>query len=312
MFGACLIAVFLFLAIFLLWPVLVYFVFRVFLCKRDDLKKAGEWTIITGATDGIGRAFAELLAKEGLNVFLISRTEAKLLAVAADLEKDYNVKTKIFVADFARENFSYDQLQSEIEGLSSISCLINNVGLSYPYPDALSTSPFLTPSFCQEVITVNVTALTKLTRIILPKMINDPLPVHGVHRYVINMGSLSGLLTIPYLTVYGATKAYICSFTKAMAVELKDTCVRVQMFAPSFVSTKMSGIKCASIGVPSAETYVNSALSMIGVEVIGAGYFAHALIWQFSYLIPSRLFSSYMTKRMLRARERHLRKQKAN
>ncbi|MTV29282.1 SDR family NAD(P)-dependent oxidoreductase, partial [Nitriliruptoraceae bacterium ZYF776] len=120
----------------------------------------------------------------------------------------------------------------------------------------------------------------------------------------------SGLLTTPYLTVYGATKAYIYSFTKAMAVELRDTCVRVQMFAPSFVSTKMSGIKRTSVGVPSAETYAESALSMIGVETIGAGYLAHALIWQFSCLIPSRLFSSYMAKRMLRARERHFLKKK--
>ncbi|KAH9281395.1 Very-long-chain 3-oxoacyl-CoA reductase [Echinococcus granulosus] len=312
MLCACLAAAFVFLVIYLLWPVLVYFVFRIFLCKRGDLKKAGEWAIVTGATDGIGKAFAELLAKEGLNIFLISRTEAKLLAVAAELEKKYNVKTRIFVADFAKENFSYDQLQSEIEGLSSISCLFNNVGISYVYPDALHSSPFLTPSFCQDIVTINVTTLTKLTRLILPKMISDPLPVHGVRRYVINMGSLSGLLTTPYLTVYGATKAYICSFTKALAVELRDTRVRVQMFAPSFVSTKMSGIKRTSIWVPSAETYANSALSMIGVETIGCGYFIHALIWQFLCLVPSCQLSSYMAKRMLSARERHLRKQKTN
>ncbi|VDM33785.1 unnamed protein product [Hydatigera taeniaeformis] len=300
MFGVLLAVVLLPLAIFLLWPVLVYFVFRMFLCKRGDLKKAGEWAIITGATDGIGRAFAEFLAKEGLNIFLISRTEAKLVAAAGELEKDYNVKTKIFV------DFSYDQFHSEIEELSSISCFINNAGLSYPYPDALHSSPFLTPSF------FNITVLTKLTRIVLPKMVNDPMPPPGVHRYLINVGSLSGLLTIPYLTVYGATKAYVHSFTEALAVELEGTCVRVQMFAPSFVSTKMSGIKRASITVPSAKTYANSALSMIGVETVSTGYFVHALIWQFSRLIPSRIFSSYMAKRTLCARERHLRKQKTN
>ncbi len=92
------------LVLHLLWPILLYFVLRIFLSKRGDLKKAGEWAIITGATDGIGKAFAEQLAKDGLNIMLISRTQEKLQAVAKALETEYNVKTKIFVADCAKVN----------------------------------------------------------------------------------------------------------------------------------------------------------------------------------------------------------------
>ena len=87
---------------FIIWPLMVYFVFRKYLCKRDELKAAGEWAIVTGPSEGIGRAFAELLSKEGLNVFLIGLKNSGLEAVAADLEKKYNVETKIFFADLVK------------------------------------------------------------------------------------------------------------------------------------------------------------------------------------------------------------------
>lgn len=88
--------------LYVIWPVLVYFVFRIFLSKSGDLLKAGEWAVITGATDGIGKAFAELLAKKGLNIFLISRSTDKLQTVASEIEDKYKVKTKTFAADFGQ------------------------------------------------------------------------------------------------------------------------------------------------------------------------------------------------------------------
>lgn len=73
---------------------------RRFLSKRKELKLAGDWAVITGSTDGIGKAFAEELAGDGLNIFLISRNAEKLALVAQDLERVYKVRTKVFVADF--------------------------------------------------------------------------------------------------------------------------------------------------------------------------------------------------------------------
>ncbi|KAM7536663.1 hypothetical protein Aperf_G00000088676 [Anoplocephala perfoliata] len=313
MVGILLVAVLVPIMLYAIWPVLVFFVFRLFFSKSGDLTKAGEWAVITGATDGIGKAFAKLLAKKGLNIFLVSRSKDKLESVASEIEKEYKVKTKIFVADFGLGDFPYSQLVSEIESLSSVSCLINNVGLSYTHPDALATSQFLTPEFIEKMIRINVITLTTLTRLILPKLINDPLPVQGVNRYVINMSSLSGILPVPYLTVYGATKAYVVSLTRGLATELRDTCVRVQAFAPSFVATNMSGIKRTSLSVPSAETFVESAFSMIGVETIGTGYFRHELDWYLFGWFPASLASNLIGQRMLKSRERFLRrKQKAN
>ena len=98
---------FLYFILYLLWPCFVYLMFRQCLCKRKNLKKAGEWAIVTGSTSGIGRAFAEILAKEGLNIFLISRDVTKLEKVAGELENIYKVKTRIFVADLAKVCSNY-------------------------------------------------------------------------------------------------------------------------------------------------------------------------------------------------------------
>ena len=97
-----LLAVTLCLIIYLAWPYLLYFKLRKFMCKRGDLKKAGERAIVTGPSEGIGRAFAELLAKEGLNVFLLGLGNSGLEEIASDLENKYNVQTKIFIADLIK------------------------------------------------------------------------------------------------------------------------------------------------------------------------------------------------------------------
>ncbi|KAM7536482.1 hypothetical protein Aperf_G00000088707 [Anoplocephala perfoliata] len=285
MTGLLLVFVLVLFVLYAIWPILVFFVLRLFLSRENDLTKAGEWAVITGATAGIGKAFAELLARKGLNIFLFSLSEDELKPVASEIEKKYKVKTKIFAADFGEDNFPYERLVSEVEGLSSISCLINNVGQMYLYPDDFATSQFLTPEFIEKIIRINVITLTTLTRLILPKMINDPLPVRGVNRFVINMGSISGIITTPYLAVYAATKAYVISLTRSLACELRDTCVRVQAFTPSAVATEMSKIKRTSLSIPSAETFVKSALSMIGVETIDFKF-------SFFFIKPARYFKS--------------------
>ncbi|VDP50560.1 unnamed protein product [Schistosoma margrebowiei] len=70
--------------------------------KRKLLKQAGEWAIVTGATDGIGKVYAEELANDGLKIMLISRNEEKLLNVANEIERNYHVETRIVTADFTK------------------------------------------------------------------------------------------------------------------------------------------------------------------------------------------------------------------
>lgn len=90
--------------LYLIWPFFVYFFFFIFLSKSQQLKKAGEWAIVTGASEGIGKAFAEQLAKRKLNILLISLPEDKLEIAAEEIAKKYNVLTKTFAGDFSNVN----------------------------------------------------------------------------------------------------------------------------------------------------------------------------------------------------------------
>lgn len=89
-----------------MWPLVkilsAYTIGVTLFSKRKGLKKAGEWAIVTGATDGIGKAYANELARDGLNIMLISRNSEKLDAVASQIREAYNVKTKVVQCDFTR------------------------------------------------------------------------------------------------------------------------------------------------------------------------------------------------------------------
>lgn len=149
--------------------------------------------------------------------------------------------------------------------------------------------------------------MTKLTRMVLPKMITDPLPVKGAKRFIINISSISGVITFPYISVYGATKAYVASFTRSLAIELKETCVRVQAYTPSLIATSMTGFK-PTAGIPSPTIFVKSALTMLGVQTICSGYFLHAMRQHILGILPRCMISPRLGRRMLRARDNHLKK----
>ncbi|VDL94950.1 unnamed protein product [Schistocephalus solidus] len=294
---------------YFLHPFLTYFILRCSLSKRADLKKAGDWAIVTGATDGIGKAFAHELARDGMNVFLISRSTEKLMKVANEIQSLFKVETKIFTADFTTAEF-YENLKHKIEELPSVSILINNVGVSYSHPDALATCEDLTLEKLQNMIVCNVTSTTCMTRITLPKMLNSP-PPHGIHRYIVNIASQSGCFPTPYLSVYAGTKAYIINFTASLAGELAGSCVKVQTISPGFVTTAMSGIKRPSFFAPSPSNFAASALSMLGVASESCGYFAHDLFLNFVLALPAWLRSVTFARSMLKTRDRYYKRQKS-
>ncbi|KAA3670671.1 uncharacterized protein DEA37_0008091 [Paragonimus westermani] len=114
-----------FLIFLLLWKILlpllrVFWIFTVgkrLFSRRRLLKDAGEWAIVTGSTDGIGKAYAYELAKDGLNVMLISRNQNKLDAVAQELESAFNVKTKVVVCDFTKDAGEWAIVTGSTDGI---------------------------------------------------------------------------------------------------------------------------------------------------------------------------------------------------
>lgn len=90
----------------------------------------GRWAVVTGCTDGIGKAYAEQMAKNGINVVLISRTLEKLNEQAKEIADKYKVETKVIAADFTEANSIYPNIKTQLADLD-IGILVNNVGMSY-------------------------------------------------------------------------------------------------------------------------------------------------------------------------------------
>jgi len=248
-------------------------IFQQFIQKPTDLKKfgakEGSWALITGASDGIGRQFANEFGKAGFNLLLVSRTKSKLDDVAKDIEsKCPDIKTKVIALDFSNANDAdFKNLESVCENLD-VSVLVNNVGTNHSFPTPFAEEK---PELLEAICTVNNTTAVKITRMLLPKMIANK------KGLVLNMGSFSGMLPTPLLTTYSSTKAFLITWTKSLASELEGTGVHVQLFNTYFVTTNMSKIRRATALIPTAEDYVKSAMNAIGKTHVSAPYLTHAL-----------------------------------
>ena len=169
---------------------------------RPLRRRYGAWAVVTGATDGIGRALAFRLAAAGLGVVLVGRSPDKLTAVAAELEaKRPGAGVRTFVVDFAADDLAarVGALGEFLRGLD-VGVLVNNVGASYPYARYFHE---VDEALAQRLIRLNVEAVTRVTHAVLPGMLERG------RGAIMNMGSGASAImpSDPLYTVYVATKA---------------------------------------------------------------------------------------------------------
>lgn len=191
----------------------------------------GSYVLITGGSDGLGKALAFVFAGYGFNLLLISRKEAKLQAVKAEiLCKYHDIDVKFIAIDFENslENSFYEGLLEQIKGID-ISILINNVALDY-------CQEFIkTPSIeLKKLLTVNLYPLIFLTKGLLSNMAS-----RKEKSLVLNVSSISGVLPTPYFAVYSATKAFMEALALCLRHELGSK-VEFLTFRPNFMSTSMN------------------------------------------------------------------------
>ena len=196
------------------------------MAKQSTFAYKGSTALITGASGGLGQAYAEQLAERGSHLVLVGRSEDKLQALAQRLERQNKISTTVLTADLASST-EVDQLISSLKARRiDVDLLINNAGFGV-------FQRFLeTPLERQiEEIDVNVRAVVLLTHALAPSMVAKK--TGGV----INLSSSAGFQPVPGANVYAASKSFVLLFSEALAQELVETGVRVLAVCPGPVAT---------------------------------------------------------------------------
>ncbi|NWI64310.1 HSDL1 protein, partial [Todus mexicanus] len=251
----------------------------------DLVKRYGKWAVVTGSTDGVGKAYAEELAKRGVNVILISRNKAKLEAVSRSISETYKVETDFIVADFSKGREPYAAIKEALKD-REIGILVNNVGMFYSYPDYFTN---LSEDVLWDLMNVNINSANMMTHIVLPGMVEKR------KGAIVNISSLVCCQPTPMVTTYGASKAYLDYFSRALHYEYASKGIFVQSLTPFAVTTKM--LACSSFAsntpllFPSAEEYASHAVSTLGLSRKTTGYWKHALQGMLIERIPERIWA---------------------
>lgn len=193
---------------------------------QGEWKKGVETTLVTGATSGIGYELSKLLARSGHSLVLVARDRKRLEEVAGELRKNYPSEVQIIPKDLSAKT-APEEIARELQARSiHIDILVNNAGFN-------EYGPFSETDLEKELamIQTHITSLTALTKFLLPGMLER------LHGRILNVGSTGSFAPGPLNAVYCATKAYVLSFSEALAEELRGTGVSVTALCPGATRT---------------------------------------------------------------------------
>jgi short-subunit dehydrogenase len=244
--------------------------------------------LVTGATSGIGAAFAIRLAQDGFDLILHGRKQKELKERAKKLEKTYNTTVEIIIAELSQTE-EMKKVEERIKSLDRLDILINNAG--YWEPGFLWEH---SPDSLEAMIMVHNVAPVRFIRAALPHMLERK------RGDIINVSSLGAYLNMVTMENYGATKAYLISFTESLHVSLMGTGIRVQALIPGFTVTKFHSRLGADFTkeqkkwLKPEEVVDKSLKALEKAQVLCIPGFRRRLIVKLSSALPRRFYYKMM------------------
>jgi uncharacterized protein len=192
----------------------------------------GKKVLLTGASAGLGEEFALQLANQGVTHFVLTARRADRLAeLKTRLEANPSIRVDTLPADLSAADGVINLIAELDKRGFSPDILINNAGLG-----DLGTFETSDPARIESMLAVNIVALTRLTRWVLPAMLTKK------SGWICNVGSTAGMIPLPTFAVYAATKAYVNSFTEALRIELHGSGIKVLALCPGPVETEFGQV----------------------------------------------------------------------
>lgn len=255
--------------------------------KNGQLRTA----LITGATSGIGAAYAKRLAQDGFALILHGRRQERLKALAQELEKAYDIPTEVIVAELSRTE-ELRKVESRIQELDQLDMLINNAG--YWTPGNFWERD---PDSIEALIQVHVIAPVRFTRAALPRMLERN------KGDIINTCSIGAYFGFSTGENYCGTKAYLVMFTESLHLALSGTGLRVQALVPGNTMTELESRLGMDPKKSSSKWMLPEKVVEISLRELGKGKVVcvpslkHRLMIKFFNLLPRRIYYRVMWSR---------------
>jgi len=192
---------------------------------KNSIKKFGTWALVTGASSGIGKEFANQLAENGMNVILIARRENLLKELANNLESNYNIQTKYLVLDLTDDNI-IERIEDITKGLD-LSFVVSNAGGA-----RMGAFHKIPMADFESMIQLNVSAQMKISHWFTSRRIKE-----NKKGGLLLVSSTTAFQGVPYGADYAAAKAYILNLGEALNFELKDKGINVTVLVPGPTDT---------------------------------------------------------------------------
>uniref|UniRef100_A0A3P9JYS5 Hydroxysteroid (17-beta) dehydrogenase 3 n=1 Tax=Oryzias latipes TaxID=8090 RepID=A0A3P9JYS5_ORYLA len=235
----------------------------------------GEWAVVTGASEGIGRAYAFALAERGMNIVIMSRTKSTLDQVAKEISNSTGQKVRVIIADFTDENI-FGEIEEQLKDLC-VGVLVNNVGILPSFiPYRFLESEDLDQTITK-VINCNVKTMVK---------------VRWRKGVIVNISSGIASVPFPLYTLYAASKIFVERFSQGLQAEYENRGILIQAVAPFGVCTRMAGYQPPNSVTFLPEDFVKNSLQYLRAGNKTHGSICHIVLGWILQCIPLKVLHS--------------------